>query len=68
MSVTPLQRASLAWAARPPGPQAFWHAVGSTFRQLGATLDAMGATMQEDCGTVEKREQLHARQFEVDCT
>lgn len=56
MSVTPLQRASLAWAARPPGPPAFWYAIGSTLRQLGGSLDAMGVEVQGDCATVEKRE------------
>jgi len=54
MSVTPLQRQALAWAARPPGPPAFWYAVGSTLRTFGASLDAMGVGIMADTATVEK--------------
>ena len=55
MSVTPLQRASLAWAARPPGPPALWYAVGSTLRSIGAALDSYGVTVMGASATVEKR-------------
>ena len=55
MSVTPLQRAALAWAARPPGPPAFWYAVGSAMRGIGATLDSIGTGVMGASATVEKR-------------
>ena len=54
MSISPLQRQALAWAARPPGPPAFWYAVGSALRSIGASIDAVGIGVQGDCGTVEK--------------
>ena len=55
MSLSPLQRQALAWAARPPGPPAFWYAVGSAMRQLGAAIDAAGVAIQGDSATIEKR-------------
>ena len=55
MSLTPVQRQALAWAARPPGPQAFWSAVGSSVRALGQRLDAIGKTLEAEACHEEKR-------------
>lgn len=54
MSITAAQRAALQHASRPPGPPAFWYAVGSAVRAIGAAIDSFGAGMQGDSATVEK--------------
>lgn len=54
MSLTPLQRATLAWSSRPPGPASLWYAVGTAVRQIGAQIDAFGMSIQGDSATKEK--------------
>ena len=48
MSLTALQRSSLAWAARPPGPPGLWYAAGSILRSAAAALDSAGAAIMGD--------------------
>jgi len=54
MSISPAQRAALNFASRPPGPPAFWYAIGTAVRQLGAMIDTAGMSLQGDCATDEK--------------
>lgn len=54
MSLTAAQRANLAWANRPPGPQAMWGALGSTVRALGQAMDKLGIAIEGDAAYVEK--------------
>ncbi len=54
MSLTPIQRANLIWASRPPGPAPLWHAVGSAVRSLGGAIDALGVAIQGDCAHHER--------------
>ena len=61
MSISPLQRAALAAASRPPGPQSLWAAVGASLRGLGKSIDAMGVSLQGDAATIDKRERCALR-------
>lgn len=54
MSIPAYARQNLAWAARPPGPQSFWHAVGTAVRGIGRQIDAVGVGLQGDCAYHEK--------------
>lgn len=54
MSLTPLQRTSLAWVARPPGPPSIWYAVGSMLRGAAAAIDSFGASIMADTVYEEK--------------
>ena len=60
MSLTPIQRANLIWASRPPGPAPLWHAVGSAVRSLGGAIDALGVAIQGDCA--------HHERLPIPCT
>ena len=46
MSLTAVQRANLAWANRPPGPQAMWSALGSSVRAVGQAMDKIGIALE----------------------
>ena len=54
MSLTAAQRANLAWANRPPGPQAMWSALGSATRALGQAMDKLGIALEGDAAYIEK--------------
>ena len=55
MSMTAVQRTALHWASRPPGPPSFWYAFGTAVRQLGATIDQFGVSLQGDYAVIDKR-------------
>ena len=52
--MTAVQRANLAWANRPPGPQALWYALGSGLRAVGQAMDKMGIALEGDAACIEK--------------
>ena len=54
MSLTTVQRANLAWANRPPGPQALWTALGSSLRAVGQTMDKIGIALEGQGAYIEK--------------
>lgn len=54
MSLTAAQRTALNHASRPPGPPAFYFAMGTAVRKLGKMLDSVGMNIQGDCATIEK--------------
>ena len=54
MSLSAVQRANLAWAARPPGPQALWSALGSSVRAVGQAMDKIGIALEGQGAYVEK--------------
>ena len=54
MSLTPVQRAYLAWSSRPPGPASFWYAVGTAVRSVGRMVDQLGVSAQGDLACLEK--------------
>lgn len=54
MSITAAQRAALNYASRPPGPPAFWYAVGTAIRSIGKGIDEFGVSLQGASATIDK--------------
>eukprot|EP00308_Calcidiscus_leptoporus_P004812 CAMPEP_0119404026 /NCGR_PEP_ID=MMETSP1334-20130426/143684_1 /TAXON_ID=127549 /ORGANISM="Calcidiscus leptoporus, Strain RCC1130" /LENGTH=280 /DNA_ID=CAMNT_0007427983 /DNA_START=11 /DNA_END=853 /DNA_ORIENTATION=+ len=54
MALSSVQRSTLAWSSRPPGPQPLWSAIGTVLRGAGRAIDALGITLQGDCAYIEK--------------
>uniref|UniRef100_A0A7S0EHD3 Uncharacterized protein n=1 Tax=Phaeocystis antarctica TaxID=33657 RepID=A0A7S0EHD3_9EUKA len=52
--LTSVQRANLAWANRPPGPQAMWSALGSSVRAVGQAMDKIGIALEGQSAYIEK--------------
>lgn len=54
MALSAVQRSTLAWSSRPPGPSGLWSAIGTAVRGAGRAIDSLGLSIQGDCAYVEK--------------